>query len=401
MATVKIQHRRGSYTDFDPSKLDSAEIAVTLSNDPNASDGKAIYVGTGSGNIKQLATMEDMESAVETALGDAVERAEEAAEQAEASGFSNVAKQALLTCFRHVAWIDEHGQDYYDALERVLYVEVSSISAVFTQGSAVIHEDDSLNTLKQYLVVTATYSDSTSATVSDYTLSGTLSVGTSTITVTYAEKTTTFTVTVSDYEWGSDYTWLYRADTDGLLSNNENVSATVGINGTLGTETVSNGILNVSVDYTGSNYGNIYKLIPLTCSNGILRAKVRFNSLAKSTSPSGLRLQVSNGTNGAQLFAYRNAVTNTYRLATHEGGDQSLVVDNIELNRWYILSVELQGSKQVIKVDDTTYTINTLSSYANTETRVIVQQPGALSGYSDIGDVDVDIAWVAYKDNDT
>ena len=72
MATVKIQHRRGSYTDFDPSQLDSAEIAVTLSNDPNASDGKAIYVGVGSGNVKQLATVEDMESAVETAVNGAI-----------------------------------------------------------------------------------------------------------------------------------------------------------------------------------------------------------------------------------------------------------------------------------------------------------------------------------------
>jgi hypothetical protein len=73
-----------------------------------------------------------------------------------------------------------------------------SISAVFTQGDNVIYDTDTLNTLKQYLVVTAAMTDSTTRTVTDYTLSGTLTVGTSTITVSYGGKTTTFNVTVSD-----------------------------------------------------------------------------------------------------------------------------------------------------------------------------------------------------------
>ena len=38
-------------------------------------------------------------------------------------GLSGNAKQALLACFQHVAWTDEHGQDYYDALESALYPE--------------------------------------------------------------------------------------------------------------------------------------------------------------------------------------------------------------------------------------------------------------------------------------
>lgn len=51
--------------------------------------------------------------------------------------------------------------------------------------------------MKSDLVVTATYSDNTTATVSDYTLSGSLTIGTSAITVIYQEKTATFTVTVT------------------------------------------------------------------------------------------------------------------------------------------------------------------------------------------------------------
>lgn len=112
---------------------------------------------------------------------------------------SYAAKQALLACFRHVAWIDDQGQSYYNALESELFPDATleSITAVFTQGSAVIYDTDSLDTLEQYLTVTATYADSTTAIVTDYTLSGTLAVGTSTITVSYGGKTTTFTVTVT------------------------------------------------------------------------------------------------------------------------------------------------------------------------------------------------------------
>lgn len=85
---------------------------------------------------------------------------------------------------------------------------VSSISAVYTQ-SGTVYDNDTLDSLKADLVVTAHYSDSSTQTVpaADYTLSGTLAVGTSTITVFYGGKTTTFNVTVEKtpiipiYEW--------------------------------------------------------------------------------------------------------------------------------------------------------------------------------------------------------
>lgn len=76
---------------------------------------------------------------------------------------------------------------------------LSSISATFNQGGNTVYESASLDDLKQYLTVTATYSDSSTETVSasSYTLSGTLAAGTSTITVSYGGKTDTFTVTVT------------------------------------------------------------------------------------------------------------------------------------------------------------------------------------------------------------
>lgn len=110
-----------------------------------------------------------------------------------AAGF----KAALLACFQKVAWIDQNGQTYYDALHDTLYPAPVSIAAVFTQGDTVIWDTDTLNDLKQHLVVTATYGDSSTAQIFDYTLSGILTAGTNTITVSYMEKTATFSVEVT------------------------------------------------------------------------------------------------------------------------------------------------------------------------------------------------------------
>ena len=75
---------------------------------------------------------------------------------------------------------------------------LTSITAVYTQGDTVVYPSTALNKLKTNLVVTANYDDDSTETVTDYTLSGELTVGTSTITVTYLEKTATFNVNVSE-----------------------------------------------------------------------------------------------------------------------------------------------------------------------------------------------------------
>lgn len=78
----------------------------------------------------------------------------------------------------------------------VVAVGLVSISAVYTQ-SGTVYDTDSLDDLKADLVVTANYSDTSTQTITDYTLSGTLAEGTSTITVTYSGKSTTFSVVVT------------------------------------------------------------------------------------------------------------------------------------------------------------------------------------------------------------
>lgn len=108
-------------------------------------------------------------------------------------------KLAMNTLFSKAAYADDDAASSYATFHAwAISNLVTFITAVFTQGSATIHGADSLDTLKQYLTVTAHHSDSTTETVTGYTLTGTLTEGTSTITVSYGGKTTTFNVTVSE-----------------------------------------------------------------------------------------------------------------------------------------------------------------------------------------------------------
>lgn len=266
------QIQKYDYTDLENKPTIPAEVLIddTLTEEGQAADAKAVGDALDNITIPVDPTLTQQGAAADAkAVGDAIDNID--------SGLSPAAKQALLEIFQHVAYIDEHGQDYYDALEIALaggqsytitvnltgctssntatsIIEghtystiitassgytlegatvvatmggqtvtgfynngtisipnvtgdlvitvtatssVASISAVFTQGSATVYDTDSLDTLRQYLVVTATYSDSTTATVTDYTLSGTLAEGISTITASYGGKTANFAVVVS------------------------------------------------------------------------------------------------------------------------------------------------------------------------------------------------------------
>ena len=143
------------------------------------------------------------------------------------AGLSDEAKYALLACFEHVAWAGNDGQDYYDNLNAALFAtaEVTRIGAVFAQGGNVIYDTDSLDVLREYLIVTAYYNDSTTQVVNGYTLSGTLEEGVSTITVRYSGKTDTFNVTVTA-ELPSGYTkYDYIVGTAGSTSGNTMVAS--------------------------------------------------------------------------------------------------------------------------------------------------------------------------------
>lgn len=108
-------------------------------------------------------------------------------------------RHALLTCFSHVVWENENGQEYYNYLSNALngIRTVKSINVTF-DSSAVITTANVLDDLRAYLTVNATYMNDTIEIVNNYTLSGNLNVGTNEITVTYSGKVATFNVSVSN-----------------------------------------------------------------------------------------------------------------------------------------------------------------------------------------------------------
>lgn len=146
---------------------------------------------------------------------------------ASGQGVSDALKVALLQIAQKVAYVDEHGQDYYNDLYEALYppAGLTSITAVYTQGGTV-YDTDELDSLKADLVVTAHYDDSSSEVVTTYTLSGTLTAGESTITISYGGKTTTFTVTVTHNPY-----WVILSLSDDFIeqtSQSQDYSATYG-----------------------------------------------------------------------------------------------------------------------------------------------------------------------------
>ena len=114
----------------------------------------------------------------------------------QSAGLTDDVKTALLRVAEKVDNIDSSSANCYQGLYNALYgiAQVESISAVLNLADHSVMVGDSVDTLKPYLTVTAAYSDSTTQTVTDYTLTGTIEAGTNTVTVTHEGKTTTFTV---------------------------------------------------------------------------------------------------------------------------------------------------------------------------------------------------------------
>lgn len=187
-------------------------------------------------------------------------------------------KQSLLECFENVAWINDQGQTYYDNLYNALYppLNIESISAVFDSGSNVIYDNMTLDDLRQYLTVTATLTDYSTQTVTDYVLSGNMTAGNQTITVSYAGKTTTFIVTVN--EWVTSITavftqgseTIYNSDSLDVLRQYLVVTANLsdGTTETINSYTLS-GSLTTGTSTITVSYGGKTDTFNVTVTNGI------------------------------------------------------------------------------------------------------------------------------------
>ena len=175
------------------------------------------------------------------------------------------------------------------------FAELVSISAVYTQ-SGTVYETDSVDSLKADLVVTATYDDSSTETVpsTDYTLSGTLTVGTSTITVTYGGKTTTFNVTVSGEPW--DYEWYSSSGVApsfinyksiSFADNNEYATITINSSNVFVINDVGEMELDVKVAFPDNSYPNNPQLVVRRTARGGFKVFPQTNTQAIVTNISG------------------------------------------------------------------------------------------------------------------
>lgn len=116
--------------------------------------------------------------------------------------FNREAKKALLDIFMHAAYADAEGQTYFSRLKTIFGVDpsitVTSISATLAEDVEV-YAFDELDALREYLTVTATYSDGYSEPVNGYAMSGSFSSATNTITITYEDVTTTVSVSPTSF----------------------------------------------------------------------------------------------------------------------------------------------------------------------------------------------------------
>jgi len=83
---MAIQHRRGVFSKFDPTRMLPGEWAVVLSGDTGTSDGMAAYMCFASGVVKRMATYDDLRSQIvdieSEITSDLVNIAETAAQEA-------------------------------------------------------------------------------------------------------------------------------------------------------------------------------------------------------------------------------------------------------------------------------------------------------------------------------
>lgn len=139
-------------------------------------------------------------------------------------------KEALLACIAHLGWDHSDDKQYYDALEEALYADnVSSIEAVLSLGTHTVYTTDNIESLRNFLTVTAHYTDETSAVVTGYELEGDISTaGTCEVTVKYGRtKRTTVSITVANNPTGILYEWDFTRGQEGLMDLRQGVTCTL------------------------------------------------------------------------------------------------------------------------------------------------------------------------------
>lgn len=138
---MAIQTRRGSYDDFDPAKMMPGELATVTSGDPGADDGRSVYACFAAGDVKRMATYEDMQENISQATQDVQEdftaqltqkisQADTAISQAQtATSAANIAAQGANEA-------KQEALEAAEAAESYVLGDISSKTVTFSETSA-------------------------------------------------------------------------------------------------------------------------------------------------------------------------------------------------------------------------------------------------------------------------
>ena len=137
---MAIQTRRGSYDDFDPAKMLPGELATVTSGDPGADDGRSVYACFAAGDVKRMATYEDMQENISQTTQDIQEdftaqltqkisQADTAISQAQtATSAANIAAQGANEA-------KQEALEAAEAAESYVLGDISNKTVVFSEAS--------------------------------------------------------------------------------------------------------------------------------------------------------------------------------------------------------------------------------------------------------------------------
>lgn len=280
--------------DTDTGKPSRGEIGPAGADGTTGADGKSAYAYAVEGGytgteeafaVKLAADIPAVDSTLTKpgqaadakTVGDALSKISDEVANLQTSGLTTEQVNALDGLFKIVAYTADPASAY--SAFKVAFgldgggtgVTLSSISATYSGGDVAV--GTALSALTG-IVVTATYSDGSTATVTGYTLSGEIAEGSNTITVTYQDKTTTFSVT------GTAVSQVYTVTNNLTNVTNSNTATSVeaggSYNATLtvadGNELASLTITMGGVDITDDVYGEGYILITNVTGDIIITA---------------------------------------------------------------------------------------------------------------------------------
>ena len=257
-------------------------------------------------------------------VGDALSNISEELANLQTSGLTTEQVNALNGLFKIVAYTADPTSAY--SAFKVAFgldgggtgVTLSSISATYSGGDVAV--GTALSALTG-IMVTATYSDGSTATVTGYTLSGEIAEGSNTITVTYQDKTTTFSVT------GTAVSQVYTVTNNltNVTTSNAATSVEAGgsYNATLtvddGCELASLTITMGGVDITDDVYGDGYILITDVTGDIVITAAAavpQYVDIATGISTDTVKLYSDSGSTAIATKYYQKGAYSLNRTET-------------------------------------------------------------------------------------